>query len=99
MKNYITPIKNQLDEAMHLHCNGFMLLGSPNETPRYYNVKGFDSKTETLTICSTQKSDLFFEIDCKGLDFSKFWASDFWAQFKEYRTAFLLQNYPTISSY
>ena len=99
MKNYITPIKTALDELMHLHCQGFMLLGSPDETPRYYNVKDYDYKSKHLTICSTQKSGLFFTIDASILEIGYFDASDFWSQFKEYRTSFLLENYPTISPY
>tara|TARA_R110001632_G_scaffold46402_1_gene117811 strand:- start:12588 stop:12884 length:297 start_codon:yes stop_codon:yes gene_type:complete len=97
--NYITPIKTALDDAMHLHCNGFMLLGSPSETPRYYNVKGYDYESKHLTIFSTQKSGLFFTIDASILEIGYFDVSEFWTQFKEYRTAFLLENYPTISIY
>jgi len=97
--NYIEPIKTQLNEAMHLHCSLFCTIGSENETPRYYNFKTYNYKTKTLTIGSTQKSDLFFTIDCEDFNFGYFDSTDFWTQFKEYRTNFLLENYTTISVY
>ena len=100
--DYITPIKKQLDKKMHEVCNIFMLIGTPRETPRYYNFGGFDDDTETLKIKSTQNSDLFFTIDCKGLNYNllRFYpCNDFWQQFKDYRTEFLLKNYPTINAY
>lgn len=99
MEDYITPIKTQLDEAMHLHCSLFRTIGSENETPRYYNFKSYDLKSQVLTIGSTQTKRLFFQIDCKGLNFGYLESSDFWQQFKEYRTDFLRKNYSTISVY
>ena len=100
--DYITPIKNQLNEKMHEVCNMFMLIGTPRETPRYYNFGGFEEETNTLKIKSTQNSNLFFTIDCNGLNYDAITFSpcdDFWQQFKEYRTEFLLKNYPTINAY
>jgi hypothetical protein len=100
MENYIKPIKTDLDKSMHLHCIDF-LANSKNEydTPRYYNVKKYDYKTKALTIQSTQNNRLFFKVDATILEISDFDFSDFWYQFKAYRTAFLLKNYPTISTY
>lgn len=57
--DYITPIKNQLNEKMHEVCKTFMLIGTPRETPRYYNFGGFDEDTNTLKIKSTQNNNLF----------------------------------------
>ncbi len=99
MKDYITPIKIQLDKAMNIHCALFCTIGSDGESPRYYNFRNYDLKSEILTIGSTQARRLFFEIDCKGLNFGYLESSDFWQQFKEYRTNFLKQNYSTISLY
>ena len=102
--DYITPIKNQLNEKMHEVCNIFMLIGTPRETPRYYNFGGFDDDTNTLKIKSTQNDNLFFTIDCKNLNYESLTfltsnQNDFWQQFKDYRTQFLLKNYPTIDAY
>ena len=100
--DYITPIKKELNEKMHEICNMFMLKGTPRETPRYYNFGGFDKEKNTLKIKSTQNSNLFFTIDCKNLDYNLLRFSpcnEFWQQFKEYRTKFLLNNYPTINAY
>tara|TARA_R100000808_G_C2149871_1_gene158426 strand:+ start:919 stop:1290 length:372 start_codon:yes stop_codon:yes gene_type:complete len=36
--DYITPIKEKLEEELHIACNNFILIGSPRETPRYYNM-------------------------------------------------------------
>lgn len=108
MKNqtdYITPIKDQLDENMHLHCSVFTTIGSQIETPRYYNYGGYDEETKQIKIQSTQTDKLFFLVDIS--EQSKEYiddfiyeidiVDDFWAQFKEYRTNFLKENYPTIN--
>jgi hypothetical protein len=95
MENYIQPIKTQLDEKMHLHCSVFITIGSPKETPRYYNFNSFDEETKILTIASSQTSRLFFEIQT---NFEEIEVQDFWKQFKEYRTNFLKENYPTIET-
>tara|TARA_R110000822_G_scaffold79597_2_gene190267 strand:+ start:46 stop:357 length:312 start_codon:yes stop_codon:yes gene_type:complete len=91
MTNYITPIKNQLDEKMHEVCSMFMLIGNKRETPRYYNIDSLDDGL--LRIGSTQNSSLYFEIKTE-LNFINF--DNFWQQFKEYRTKFLFENYPSI---
>jgi hypothetical protein len=72
----------------------FMLIGTPRETPRYYNFKDLDNKI--LTIGSTQKDGLFFKVqtELEDIDFE-----DFWKQFKSYRTEFLFKNYPSIEQY
>tara|TARA_R110000803_G_scaffold68709_2_gene130780 strand:+ start:94 stop:453 length:360 start_codon:yes stop_codon:yes gene_type:complete len=94
MINYIAPIKNQLDNQMHQVCNMFMLIGSPNETPRYYNYKSLEDGI--LKIGSTQKNDLYFTVKT---DFDFIDVNIFWQQFKEYRTEFLFYNYPSIEQY
>ena len=96
--DYIEPIKKQLDSNMHDHCIMFMLIGTPAESPRWMNFGGFDNETKVLTIQSTQRSGIGFDIET---DFEPFdiEVDVFWAQFKEYRTEFLLTNYPTINPY
>ncbi len=92
--NYIDQIKDQLNEQMHLQCCAFMLIGTPRETPRYLNYGDFDHDTKVLTIESTQNSNIFFKVET---DFDYVDCQEFWNQFKEYRTDFLLTNYPTIN--
>jgi hypothetical protein len=92
--DYIKPIKKELNEKLHEACNIYMLIGSPGETPRYYNFKNLDNKI--LRIGSTQKDNLYFEIKT---NFEFINVKEFWKQFKEYRTKFLLNNYPTINAY
>lgn len=94
--DYITPIKSELDKNMHIHCGVFCTIGTPNETPRYYNFGGFDIETKVLTIASSQSSRLFFRVQT-AFDYVD--CTEFWQQFKEYRTKFLQENYPTISIY
>jgi hypothetical protein len=94
--DYIKPIKNQLDEQMHNQCVAFMLIGTQRETPRYMNFGEFDDDTKVLTIQSTQTSKVFFDIET---DFDFVEVDKFWEQFKEYRTEFLIENYPTINPY
>ena len=92
--DYITPIKNQLNEKMHEVCKNFVLIGTPRETPWYYNYQ--DLENNILTIGSTQKNNLFFKIKT---NFEFIEVNQFWQQFKDYRTKFLLNNYPTINAY
>tara|TARA_R110000823_G_scaffold130911_2_gene259199 strand:- start:191 stop:475 length:285 start_codon:yes stop_codon:yes gene_type:complete len=94
MINYITPIEKELNEKLHEVCNMFMLMGGPSDTPRYYNYKSLENGI--LKIGSTQKDDLFFQIKT---DFEFINAKEFWPQFREYRTNFLLNNYKTINAY
>jgi hypothetical protein len=96
MKDYITPIKNDLDNCMHFVCSMFMAIGTPLETPRYFNFKKFDEETKKLTIGSTQREKLFFKVQT---DFNHVHVEDFWVQFRVYRTAFLKEHYPTINPY
>jgi len=94
--DYITPIKEQLDSNMHDQCVMFMLVGFPAESPRWMNFGDFDNDTRVLTIQSTQRSGIFFNVET-DLDFVE--VDVFWEQFKKYRTEFLLANYPTINPY
>lgn len=96
--DYITPIKNQLDKKMHEACILYMTIGTPRETPRYYNFRDFDMETKTLTIGSTQKQSLFFTIDMSSTNIDFILLDDFWHQFKEYRTNFLQTNFNTIET-
>jgi hypothetical protein len=97
--DYITPIKDHLDEKMNEACLLYMTIGTPRETPRYYNFRDFDIDTRTLTIGSTQKQSLFFTIDMSKTNINFIVFNDFWQQFKEYRTHFLQTNFETINAY
>lgn len=90
--DYIEPIKEKLDFWMHKNCREFMVIGFPSESPRWFNFGGFNQDTKELTIISTQ-SKLGFKIPT---DFDWVEVNEFWRQFKEYRTNFLVDNYPTI---
>ena len=112
--DYITPIKKQLDEKLSEVCFIFMTIGTSIETPRYYNLNWMKTFKEDkkinpfatknchfIYIGSTQINDLFFKVKCKE-DYKekvKLNASEFWKQFREYRTNFLLKNCPTINAY
>lgn len=96
----ITPIRDQLEENMHFHCMTFCLIGTPLETPRYYNKGGVDFENNKLTIQSTQRSSLYFTVDIPEGTAAFYCEPDvFWQQFKEFRTQFLLDHYPTIDPY
>jgi len=96
--DYIKPIKTELDAKMHIECVATLGMNSHYST-RWYNVNNFDYDTNTLKIQSTQNRDLFFTVDCNHMDIGYFDSSEFWKQFKEYRTDFLLENYPQIDVY
>ena len=91
--NYIKPIEKKLNEKMHKICSIFCVIGTNFETPRYYNFGEYENGR--LRIQSTQNKNLFFDIKT---DFKFINVADFWQQFKEYRTKFLLENYPTINT-
>ena len=94
-RNYIEPIRENLDYWMHKNCQTFMVIGTPIESPRWFNFGGFDENTKELTIRSTQK-ELGFKIPT---NFSYIDSNAFWGQFKKYRTNFLANHYPTIDRY
>lgn len=93
--DYIAPIKKQLDKEMHKVCTLFCLIGTPAETPRYFNFGKFEEDSKILTIVSTQRSSLGFWVKTP---FNFIEVDKFWQQFKEYRTEFLKENYPTIKT-
>lgn len=93
---YIEQIKKQLDSNMHDKCLTFMLVGTSSKSPRWMNFGDFDEDTKVLTIQSTQRGEISFDIKT---DFDYVDVSKFWEQFKKYRTDFLLTNYPTINPY
>jgi len=113
--DYITPIKKELETELHQVCKTFVLIGSPHETPRYYNIDNktldqldcsiFDihksKKDYYLYIGSTQTNKLFFKIKVTNDYYKNLWRTDgeFWKQFKQFRTEFLIKNYPTIDPY
>ena len=95
--NYITPIKELLDKQMHNICVLFCTIGTPIESPRWFNYRKIDRELNTLTIGSTQRQALYFTI--KADYFVEYVeVNEFWNQFKEYRTEFLQTNYPTIKT-
>lgn len=98
MTDYITPIKEQLDEKMTEVSLLYMTIGTPRETPRYYNIREVDYESQTLTIGSTQKNSLFFTIDLSDTGIGMIWFDKFWQQFREYRTNFLQENFKTIDT-
>jgi len=99
MKNYIEPIKKELEENLHQFCKAYILIGNgTSETPIYLNIYEYDVFKHTLTIASTQKQSLSFTIDLNNKLDEYIIFNDFWQQFKEFRTKFLLENYPTIDT-
>ncbi len=93
--DYITPIKDALDQEMFDVCNLFIAIGTPSETPRYFNFRDFDEQTKVLRIGSTQRDALWFEVQT---EFNHVECHEFWDQFRRYRTEFLTKYYPTIKT-
>lgn len=101
--NYIEPIQKELEENLHKFSQAFMLRrkglsNETTETPRYFNLKEIDPINKTLKIGSTQQGYLFFIINYENKIEDYIDTNDFWQQFKEFRTNFLLENYPTIDT-
>lgn len=103
MLDIITPIKDQLEKGFHIHCQLFMVIGMRHETPRYFNLGDRDDTNKRFKIQSTQNSELFFWVDSPNDDYYDNIAYgdiyNTWAQIKEFRTQFLIDNYPTINPY
>ena len=98
--DYIKPIKKELEKNLHQFCQVYMLMGNGgSESPKYLNIFEYDAFKNTLIIASTQKQSLNFTIHLNNKldDYVNF--NDFWTQFKQFRTNFLIQNYPTIEPY
>ena len=95
--DYITSIKDLLDKEMHRICVLFCTIGTPIESPRWFNFRDMNREENTIKIGSTQRNALWFEIEPDySVDLVE--VRDFWNQFKTYRTEFLETNYKTIST-
>ncbi len=97
--NYIEPIKTELEKGLHEISKMFCLIGTPNETPRYFNFGGADIETNKIKIKSTQV-DIWFEVVAPyNVEYVLCDCTIFWEQFKQFRNEFLQKNYPTIDLY
>ena len=94
--DYITPIKKELDKQMTIYSELYLRNGQEYQTPRYFNFDSFDMETKILTIGSTQRSYLKFQIQT---EFPFVEVHEFWNQFKEYRTEFLKKNFEMIKRF
>ena len=93
--------KEQILEKFEQHCQVFKLIGSPEESPSYYNIGRFDKENYTQRFESTQNSKLFFDIEIEGGDYRDFYHMDTneaWQWFKQVRTNYLIDNHPTIDA-
>jgi len=104
--------KSEILENLNEHACMFKLIGTSgehggvDETPRYYNVKGYDKEKNIIKFRSTQKSTLGFDIFIKPEHRENpfFWErlkldnQTVWQWFKEVRTEFLKEYHPTIST-
>lgn len=93
--DYITPIKDALDVEMHNICALFCTIGTPIESPRWFNFR--EKKEDRIMIGSTQRDALYFWVDAP-YDVNIIEVTEFWKQFKAYRTNFLETNYKTIQT-
>lgn len=97
--DYITPIQSNLEHWMHKMCETYIIMGTPEESPRWFNLKEIDHNNRTITISSTQEL-LGFTIPVPE-DYPLHHLEDnreFWAQFKTFRTQFLTTYYSTIKT-
>ena len=101
-RDYISPIREKLEEGMHRHCAMFMAIGNGgDESPRWFNFGDQHYEEEegrSLKIMSTQRGGIFFWVPLP-LDYPYILVDEFWTQFKTFRTEFLIKNYPTINPY
>lgn len=97
--DYITPIREILEEKLHRQCVVFMAIGSPDESPRWINYREYDEESRILILGSTIVHRVWIKIQCPEGYPDIYDNTEFWAQFKKFRTEFLLENYPTISPY
>lgn len=101
MENFIKKYENEFKENLFNHCSIFVTIGTPTETPRYYNFGEVYEKDSRfyLRIESTQNDNLFFDVEITENEFYQLSidTQNFWNKFKEFRNNFLSTNYPTIN--
>lgn len=104
--------KSEILEKLNDHANMYKLIGSSgkyggvDETPRYYNIAGYDKENNLIKFRSTQTNRLGFDIFIKEEDRKDphFWTklkmnnSVIWEWFKKTRTNFLIDEHPTIDA-
>lgn len=102
----IDTYRDQLETEMHRQCAVFCTMGTSVESPRWINVeKVFKDEygCTYLKFKSTQVSRIFFHIEISEAHYnalSRMLLVDFlWDDFKQFRTNFLRENYPTIEQY
>jgi hypothetical protein len=99
--NVIKKYEAKILEGLNDHCIMFKLIGTPTESPRWYNVYEYDKENKVLKIRSTQKP-LGFDVEISEEDDELMRHGNFtdaWAWFRELRTKFLAENHPTINRY
>ena len=101
MKNTVIPecIISKAIAALDLWACHFKVIGSRDETPRYAQLMVDDNGVFALR--STQKK-LFYDLHLTDAENEFLTHMDFqkrWNTWKEIRTAYLLENHPTISVY
>ena len=105
-----TPLLEKIQYTLNEWCKTFVVIGTPNETPRYsqlFFTDGAEGKGEAQ-LQSTQKK-LYYPIYGLTEEENRFLkriqiiqqnrSRSLWNQYKEIRTEFLLEYYPTIDVY
>lgn len=102
MEEFIEIYRADLEQAMHTQCAVFCTIGSPAESPRWINVCELKANEEGYFIKfqSTQTSRIYFHIAISKEHYERWQyglvVEELWQPFKDFRTEFLILNYPTI---
>tara|TARA_B110000503_G_scaffold137614_1_gene222155 strand:+ start:2104 stop:5778 length:3675 start_codon:yes stop_codon:yes gene_type:complete len=105
------PLLNKIQATLNEWCRMYVVIGSNNpyaqETPRYSQI-GYDHDTKKWKLYSTQKN-LYYFIENLTNEEENFLMTmhyryregnnKLWNQYKEIRTEFLLEYFPTIDIY
>ena len=108
-KDFLEKYRPQIEEELHrIAKNCLQMPGSESKilfSPRWVNIgrEHFDNKDGTCDIqlrSSQGTCGFFLTVDKGDLGSNWFFLSSYlWDAFKEFRTEFLLENYPEIKTY
>ena len=97
--------REALEKELHTHCKLFCTIGFPQKSPRWINIhdveeREFEGAKQYFMVFMSTQTHLGFEINISERFYktSRYKQAELWEAFKQFRTTFLVANYPTIKT-